>query len=401
MIVTGGAGMRRAQRVRRYVLPVAIAAALALATAGPMRGAPPAPARTSATPTDEFLRAVVIRVLGEERRVIGETPEPVQVVVARVRAGAASEVRAEYSPPPGTERTALLRPGDRIIITRLSDAPNAPYAVVDRDRLAPLLIIFALFVAGAVYFSRIRGFTSVIGLMITIVVLARFVVPGILGGGNPLTVSLAGALVIALVSIYLAHGFSRRTSVALLGTLITLALSAVLAIVFVRLAWLSGSGSEEAMYLALGPAAAVNLRGLLLGGIILGALGVLDDITTGQAAAVDEISKANPALPPAELYRRGLSVGQEHITSLVNTLVLAYAGASLPLFLLFTVYADQPFWVTINSEFLAEEIVRTLVGSLTLILAVPITTLLAARLLRHTGGVVSTGNITAHGHHHR
>jgi len=348
-------------------------------------GTPSSPASGSTTP-DEFVRATVVAVIGEDTRIIAGSSHVVQAVLVRMHAGpdAGRDVHAEYTPLSSSTRTGALRVGDAVVVTRISDAPNAAYAVVDRYRLPPLLIIFALFVAAAVFFSRIRGLTSVMGLAITLLVLARFVVPRILGGANPLAISLAGALMIALTSIYLAHGFSRRTSVALLGTLITLGLSAGLAIAFVDLAWLSGTGSEEAMFLLLAPEASVNLRGLLLGGIILGALGVLDDITTAQAAAVDEISKANPSLSRRELYRRGLSVGQEHITSLVNTLVLAYAGASLPLFLLFTLNTDQPFWVTINSEFLAEEIVRTLVGSVTLILAVPITTGLAARLLGHT-----------------
>lgn len=216
--------------------------------------------------------------------------------------------------------------------------------------------------------------------------LARFVVPRILAGEHPLGVTLAGAVMIALTSIYLAHGANRRTTVALAGLLVTLAAAAGLAILFVSLARLSGAGSEEAVLLQVGHLAGVNLRGLLLGGILLGALGVLDDITTAQAAAVEEISRANPSLGPTDLYRRGLSVGREHITALVNTLVLAYAGASLPLFLLFTINPDQPLWVTLNTEFVAEEIVRTLVGSIALVLAVPVTTLLAARFLRGPSG---------------
>jgi uncharacterized membrane protein len=139
------------------------------------------------------------------------------------------------------------------------------------------------------------------------------------------------------------------------------------------------------------------MRGLLLGGIILGALGVLDDITTAQAAAVDELHRANPSLDARELYRRGLSVGREHITALVNTLFLAYAGASLPLFILFTIYNEVPVWVALNSEFVAEEVVRTLVGSMALILAVPITTAAAATIVsRSIGG----GSTSAAGHRH-
>ena len=142
----------------------------------------------------------------------------------------------------------------------------------------------------------------------------------------------------------------------------------------------------------------INLRGLLLGGIIIGVLGILDDITTAQAAATEEIFKANRRLGFSELYSRAFSVGREHITSLVNTLVLAYAGASLPLFLLFTLHI-QPWWVTLNSETIAEEIVRTLVGSMTLTLAVPITTGLAAYYYTKTKHVRFNDESSAHHHH--
>jgi len=148
------------------------------------------------------------------------------------------------------------------------------------------------------------------------------------------------------------------------------------------LARLFGMGTEEAFYVQMGLLENIDLKGLLLGGIIIGALGVLDDVTTGQAAAVDEIHKANPTLPFIELYRRGLSVGREHITSLVNTLALAYIGAGLPLLLLFTTNTVQPLWVAMNAESIVEEIIRTLVGSTTLIFAVPITTALMAHILK-------------------
>jgi uncharacterized membrane protein len=139
---------------------------------------------------------------------------------------------------------------------------------------------------------------------------------------------------------------------------------------------------------------AVNLRGLLLGGIVIGALGVLDDITTTQTAAINEIKRANPRMTRAQLYRSGLSIGREHIASLVNTLALAYAGASLPLLLLFWSDANAPWWVILNSESLVEEIVRTLVGSMTLTLAVPISTWFACKLLK------GDGSPAAHAHIH-
>jgi uncharacterized membrane protein len=279
------------------------------------------------------------------------------------------------------EAGQALAPGDRVVVA-LTEEPDGPrYYVVDRYRLPPLALALGLFLALTLLFSRRRGLGSIVGLSITIVILTRFVVPRIVEGSNPLAVSLLGALAIVLTSIYLAHGFSLRTSIAVGSTVVTLLIAWVLAAVAVAAGRLSGLGSEESVYLQIAPLEALNLRGLLLGGIILGALGVLDDITTSQAAAVDELRRANPLLPVRELYRRGIVIGTEHITALVNTLFLAYAGASLPLFILFTIYNDAPLWVTLNSEFVAEEVVRTLVGSTALILAVPITTLGAAVVL--------------------
>jgi len=159
---------------------------------------------------------------------------------------------------------------------------------------------------------------------------------------------------------------------------------------------LFGLGSEESLDLQYGALKNINLQGLLLAGIIIGALGVLDDITTAQTAAVAELKLANAKLSFDELYRRGMAVGKEHITSLVNTLALAYAGASLPMLLLFTVY-QQPLWVTLNSEFVVEEVVRTVVGSLALTVAVPITTFLAAYWFsRHP--VADTPQAHSHAH---
>ncbi len=184
---------------------------------------------------------------------------------------------------------------------------------------------------------------------------------------------------IATVSIYVAHGFNRRTSVAVGGTLISICIAIGTSLLFVWMGKLFGVGAEETLYLQTAGIGNINLQGLLLGGIIIGALGVLDDITTAQSAAVAEIADANPSLTSGELLKRGLSVGKEHITSLVNTLVLAYAGASFPALLLFVVY-ERPWWVVANTELIAEEIVRTLVGSIALMCAVPITTAIAARV---------------------
>jgi uncharacterized membrane protein len=344
---------------------------------------------------DEYVRGRTLEVVKEEQREVAGYPQLLQHVRVRLLSGSegGQVVDAEYSAPAGPSQTPPLRAGERVVLAKSAVGPQAVYFVVDRFRLPSLGAILLLFFLLAALFSRIRGVTSVLGLAVSVLILARFVVPSILGGRDPLLVSLMGAVAIALSSIYLAHGFSRRTSVALVSTLVTLGIAAAMSLVFVSLTNLFGGGTEEAFYLQMGVAEELNLRGLLLGGILLGALGVLDDITTSQAAAVDEIKHANRDLGFGELYRRGLSVGREHIAALVNTLVLAYAGASLPLFLIFSLELDQPLWVTLNSEFVAEEVVRSLVGSIALILAVPITTGLAAwRLSGATEG--------HHGHRH-
>ncbi len=302
-------------------------------------------------------------------------------------------LRLESGPEEGTEtrlengivndrEDMRLHEGDRVVLEQLEKSDGTVrYLVREQYRLPALVMLVAGFCVLAVLLGGLMGLTSLLGLGVSIGVLVIYVVPAIGGGQNPLAVSLIGSFIIACTSLYLAHGFHKRTTVALLSTLLTLGISVLLAMLFVRVAKLFGTGTEEAMFLQLGPLEQVNLRGLLLGGMVIGCLGVLDDITTAQTAAVDEIRKANPSLTASELWRAGMSVGREHIAALINTLALAYAGASLPLLLLFRTQGDLPLWLTLNSEFLAEEIIRTLVGSTTLLFAVPLSTWLAVTVL--------------------
>ncbi len=270
--------------------------------------------------------------------------------------------------------------GEEVVLAHPAETPGVKkdfYYVVDKYRVNKLELAALIFFALAIFFGRKRGFTSIVGMLFTILVIFYYIMPHILKGGDPLMTCIIGAVVIVLLSLYLSHGFNRRTTVALVSTLLSLALAIVIDYFFVHLAKLAGNGTEEAFYLQLDNLN-LNLQGLLMGSIIIGVLGVLDDVTTGQAASVEEIHTANPKLTFSELYKSGLSVGREHIASLVNTLVLAYAGASFPLLLLYSVQKLQPLWVTMNSNFIAEEIIRTLVGSSVLVVAVPLTTLLAA-----------------------
>jgi uncharacterized membrane protein len=219
---------------------------------------------------------------------------------------------------------------------------------------------------------------ALVGLAASLAVVIFFVVPAILDGRSPLAVALAGGVAVMLVTIALAHGLGAKSIAAALGTAVSLALTVGLALLFTNLAHLTGFGSEEATLLSAS-GGNVSFKGLVVAGMVIGALGVLDDVTVSQASAVMALRRANPAQHARELYRGALEVGRDHVAATVNTLVLAYAGATLPLLLLFSVGAT-PFADAVNGESVAEPIVATLVGSIGLIAAVPITTALAALL---------------------
>lgn len=335
---------------------------------------------------DEYAKAKVTAVIEEGERSFdnGAYRQPYQVVKVRILSG--PETGTELELQHGYDFTIrvdqMVKVGETVVLMKTQTYGRTVYLISDKYRLPWVGVIVAIFIAAAVFFGRLKGIGSVVGLLISIIILAKYIVPTIVSGGNPVTTSLMGAIAIAVLSLYPAHGFSRRTTVALLSMLLSLGLAVGLAELFTTLTKLFGLGTEEAFYIQTGLLENVDLKGLLLGGIIIGVLGVLDDVSTGAAAAVDEIHKANTTFSFTELYRRGLSVGREHITSLVNTLALAYIGASFPLLLLFTTTAALPFWVALNAESIVEEVIRTLVGSTTLVLAVPITTALMAYTLK-------------------
>ncbi len=336
---------------------------------------------SEAFPPDQYARAKVLNV-ERTMRDFGDVQYPWQVTVVRLLSGEeqGKEVAIEHGGLLAQDGPQAVRVGDTVVVAKTSALGEETYTITDHYRLPFLGMIVLVFFALVAVLGRRHGVASLLGLALSVVVIAKGIIPYVAGGGSPLLACIAGALVIVLVSLYLAHGFNRRTTIALVGTLATLALAVAGAYLSVTFARLFGIGTEEVVSLQLGPLAGVDFRGLLLGGIILGALGVLDDITTAQAAVVDELHEANPKLGAKELYRRAYSVGREHIASLVNTLFLAYAGVSLPLFLIFYINsANYPLWTMLNSELIADEVVRTLVGSAALVLAVPITTWLAAR----------------------
>jgi uncharacterized membrane protein len=330
-------------------------------------------------PPDQYYRA---KVLATETttKLLGETEFPWQVTTVRILNGdeKGKEIVIEGGGQFAAGGVAAITVGETMVVSKNVALGEVTYTIIDHYRLVPIAVLVAIFFIVVAVLGRRQGIASLLALVVSVVVIAGYIVPHIVHGSSPLGVTLIGAVIIMLSSLYLGHGFNKRTTIALGGTLLTLGIAVVAAILAVRYASLFGIGTEDTLSLQLGPLEGINFQGLLLGGIILGALGVLDDITTAQSATVDELRKANPQLGFSELYKRGLSVGREHIASLVNTLFLAYAGASLPLFLIFSVNRAYPVWTLLNSELIADEIVRTLVGSFALVLAVPITTFFAA-----------------------
>lgn len=275
--------------------------------------------------------------------------------------------------------------GDRVLVARVPAPDGEAYLIVDRVRSDALLILAIGFVAMVLLIARRHGLTSLLGLGASMLVILRFIIPGIMAGYDPWMIAAVGAFVIMGTTLYLAHGVSMKTTVALIGTGVTLVATVTLASFAIALARISGIASEEAATLQVLSAGNVDASGVLLGGFVIGTLGVLDDITVAQAAAVFELRSANAALGPFELYRRAMNIGRDHIAATVNTLVLAYAGASLPLLMLLVVQGES-LALQLNREFLATEVIRSLVGGMGLIAAVPLTTAIAAVVAPHVAG---------------
>jgi uncharacterized membrane protein len=297
-------------------------------------------------------------------------------------------VSTELPSGPGT---SVFTAGQKVVLLHMPDAAEAPdesglpevspYQLSDHDRSTPLWLVGAAFALAVVAFGRLRGLTALLGLAATFVLLLQFLIPAILAGRPPLLAAVVCAAAIMLTVLYLTHGFTMATSIAVIGTIASLTLTGVLATVAINLTHLSGITDEASLNLDLSHS--VNGQGLLLASIIIGALGVLDDVTVTQAATVTELARANPAYRFAQLYRAAARIGRAHIASVINTVILAYAGASLPLLLLLSI-GSQPLGEVLTGPALATEIVRSVAGTLGLIAAVPITTALAA-LLRSRG----------------
>lgn len=298
----------------------------------------------------------------------------------------AAEVELLSGPgAPGTDRAVLpygpgapqVEVGDRIIVSYVADSPDGErYAFQDFDRGPPLLTLTVLFAVGVLLLSRWRGIGSLVSLAATLVLIAVFTLPAIMEGASPLLVAIVTASASMVVTLYLSHGFTVRATVAMLGTLVSLVLIGGIGWVFTTVVRFTGQVDEGSQYIST-IAAQVDLRGLLLAGLVIGALGVLDDVTVTQTWAVWELADVDPDATARGLFVRAMRIGRSHVASTVNTLVLAYVGATLPLMLVFSAL-QLPFGIAVSQEVVAQEVVRGLVGGLGIIAAVPVTTAVAA-----------------------
>ncbi|MGW0737420.1 YibE/F family protein [Streptomyces sp. NPDC002851] len=320
----------------------------------------------------------------------GDTTTPEGREAQRSQTGSCKKATVEVTSGPHKGRTFVeviqpdaprqLRDGQEVVVAYAPGAPRElQYSVTDVDRGVPMWILAAVFALAVVLVGRMRGLMALVALAISFAVLTLFILPAILQGSNPLVVAVVGASAIMLMALYLCHGLTARTSVAVLGTLISLLIIGLLGSLFIGWAFLTGN-TDDNTGLIHGLYPDIDMSGLLLAGVIIGSLGVLDDVTVTQTSAVWELHQADPAMGVRQLYRAGIRIGRDHIASVVNTLVLAYAGAALPLLLLFSI-AQSSVGTVANSELVAEEIVRTLVGSIGLVASVPVTTGLAALLV--------------------
>jgi uncharacterized membrane protein len=328
----------------------------------------------------ETVRAGVTEIIEEGEIDLGGTLQRYQVARVEILEGDYKGILMEmdYGRRQLLSGEVYLSPGDRVLVT-IGARPDNVLTVyfTEHVRTTPVLWLLATFVLAILLISRWKGLRSLISMAFSLYVIIAYIIPHILAGEDPVRVSIIGSGILLAVSLYLTYGWNLKTHSAVLGMFFVLVITGTLAFIFVVFTRLTGSGDENALFLIQMLDSRINLRGLLLGGMIIGALGVLDDLVTTQASAVFELNRADPDLPFRDLFSAAMRIGQDHVAATVNTLVLAYAGASLPMLLLFSLGRGD-YTYLVNFSFVAEEVVRTLVGSLGLIAAVPLTTAIAA-----------------------
>lgn len=369
---------KQVRRVALFMLaPIVVATLAAMIWLWPSDGVS-SPEQARAAQFDADVIAVRDEQCAEE---LGDDVNGCGTAVVRVTDGARQGQDLEVPLPNGPGAPEIAE-GDSVVMNQSTNPDGEVFAVVDHQRSTQLWILAAGFALAVTAFGRWRGLAALAGLAVTFTLLVFFVVPAILAGESPLLVAIVGSAAIMLAVLYLTHGISLATTVAVLGTLAALTLTGLLSMAAVSALRLTGITDD--LSASLGLTHGVDMEGLLLAGIVIGSLGVLDDVTVTQSATVTEVARANPAYGFGQLYRAGSRVGRAHIASVINTIILAYAGSSLPLLILIIANNDS-FGGVVTDQIIAQEIVRSAVATLGLIAAVPITTALAAVSSTATG----------------
>lgn len=327
----------------------------------------------------DTVRAEVIQIIEEGEVDLGGHTQKYQIARVNILEGeyAGIPMEIDYGKRQIRSDEYDLAVGIKVMVSISKTPDNVINAYfVDFVRTTPLLWLTIIFAVAIITISRWKGVRALLSMAFSLYVIIDQIIPHILNGDDPLWVSIIGSIVLLGVTLYLTYGWNLKTHSSVISMVIVLLLTGLLSTLFVIFTKLNGTGDENVMFLMQMMETPINLRGLLLGGMIIGALGVLDDLVTTQASAVFELHHANPNFGFRALYNSAMRIGQDHVAATVNTLVLAYAGASLPMLLMFSL-GHGNYGYIINFSFIAEEVVRTLVGSLGLIAAVPLTTTIA------------------------
>ncbi len=345
----------------------------------------------------ETVRAEVLEVVNEFDRDITGTDSKATVQEMRIKI---LEGEREGEVVRLENDLILLEAGDEIFVNRLLSIDGTEYYIFkDVERRFPLFVLVGLFAALVIWLSGMQGVRALLSLGLSIGSIIFLLIPAMLHGYNPALASLVIAGFILSFTLFLTHGFKPRVVITFLGTFGAVAVTCLIAYIWVTWMRFTGFSDDASVYLNFATGGTIDLVGLLLGGIIIGLLGVLDDVSITQASVVQELKAANNNLGFKELYVSALRVGKDHVGSLVNTLALAYAGTSLPMLLLYSYSATAPI-ILINQEAIAAEILRIMVGSIGLILAVPFTTLMAAWYFSQREVSKEDCDGHSHGHSH-
>ena len=356
----------------------------------------------------DTVRAEVLEIVDEGQVDLGGVQQTYQIARVNILEGeyAGIPMEIDYGKRQIRSDDYLMKAGDKVMVSISKTPENVVNAYfVDYVRTTPIIWLTVIFAIAIIAISSWKGIRALLSMAFSLFIIIGYIIPHILIGEDPLRVSIIGSIILLAVSLYLTYGWTLKTHAAVISMALVLLLTGALSGLFVIFAKLNGTGDENVMFLMQLMETPINLRGLLLGGMIIGALGVLDDLVTTQASAVFELHHANPSLGFRGLYSSAMRIGQDHVAATVNTLVLAYAGASLPMLLMFSLGRGD-YGYLVNFSFIAEEIVRTLVGSLGLIAAVPLTTAIAIFLSQRAESLGRWEQVlgpegSEEGHHHQ